>query len=128
MEEIMKRRISALVGILFCAVAFPLTVWADSKTYTPPAEKGEIWIVVRHKKSFPPGKTNVSVRWGSWSKSGRFDASAGRYSYEGIVIRLNHKKNDSVPLTVSTDGSIVNVYQGGEPSQKGNSVWQYQEW
>lgn len=114
--------------IVAALAALPVATFADSQTYRPPAEKGSIYVVVRHKKSFPPMKTRISINWGRWSKSGTFDTAGWRYSREGFVIKLNHSKNDSVPLTVNTDGYIVTIYQGQPPSQKGNKLWEYVEW
>lgn len=124
----MKRKLLTTFVMLFTLVALPVTILAESQTWSPPARVGKIYIIIRHKKSFPPTKTNVSVRWGKWSKSGTFDAAGWRYSREGFIIRLDHKKNDSVPLTVSTSGTIVQIYQGEPPAQKGDSLWESTEW
>ncbi len=124
----MSKKILSVFMIMLSIAVVPVAMFADSQSYTPPPEKGTIYVIVRHKKSFPPMKTNVSIRWGSWSRSGKFDAAGWRYSREGFVIKLDHRKNDSVPLSVNTDGSIVRIYQGGPPSQKGDSLWEYAEW
>ncbi len=128
----MKRKLIALMGILFCLSAIPTNVLADSRPFTPPAEKGKIYIIVRFGQTsgIVPKDTKISIKWGSWQKSGAFNSGGGRTPKEGYVIRLDHKKNDSVPMTVTTtsDTSIQDIYQGGEPSQKGNSDWHYAEW
>ena len=123
-----KKCLFSALFVWLIIAAVPVATFADSQVYSPPPQKGNIFIVVRHKKSFPPMKTRTSVRWGSWSKSGTFDAAGWRYSREGFVIRLDHKKNDSVPITVNADGSIMSIYQGEPPSQSGDKLWEYVEW
>lgn len=124
----MKRKFLSLMVSLVLTTLLPLNVWADSRTYTPPAEKGQIWIVIRHRKPYPPMDTKVSVNWGKWSKSASINPGGFRSSYDGVVIQLKHSKNDSVPLTVSTDGSIVSIFQGDAPSEASDSNWQKQSW
>lgn len=126
--EKMNKKLIATLGILVCLLAIPTVVWADTQTFHPPAEKGYIWVIIQHKKSFPPMDTKVSIKWGKWSKEASFSAARFRYSYEGVVIRLTHSKDDSVPLTVSTDGTIVNIYQGDKPSQSGSKTWDSKNW
>jgi hypothetical protein len=128
----MMRKMLVFLGIVFCFVAVPLTVWAGSQTFTPPAEKGKIYVIVRFggTSGIVPKDVKINIKWGSWQKSGAFNSGGGRTPKEGFVIRLDHKKNDSVPLTVTTsaEGNIDNIYQGGEPSQKSSGNWHYVEW
>lgn len=128
----MKRKLSVFLGILYCLAAVPLAVLADSRTYTPPAEKGKVYVIVSFAgaSNVVPKDVRVSVKWGSWQKSGAFNSGGGRTPKEGVIIRLNHTKNDSVPLTVtaSSEARIDNIYQGGEPSQKLSGRWHYVEW
>jgi len=128
----MMRKVLVFLGIIFCFVAVPLTVWADSRTYTPPAEKGKIYVIVRFggASGIVPKDIKVNIKWGGWQKSGAFNSGGGRTPKKGFVIRLDHKKNDSIPITVtvSGEGRIDNIYQGGEPSQKSDGDWHYTEW
>ncbi len=128
----MKRKLIAAIGILFCLLAVPATIRADTETFTPPAEKGKIYIIVRFGQTsgIVPKDVRVSIKWGGWNRSGTFNSGGGRTPKDGFVIRLNHTKNDSIPLTVTTssDANIERIYQGGEPSQKGNGNWHYAEW
>ncbi len=128
----MKRKLIAIFGILFCLLAIPTTVRADTQTWTPPAEKGKIYVIVRFGQTsgIVPKNVKVNIKWGGWQKSGTFHSGGGRTPKKGFVIRLDHKKNDSIPLTVTTtsDARIERIYQGGEPSQKGNGDWHYEEW
>jgi len=99
----------------------PLTTLADKRNYTPPAQTGDIYIVVRYKQTFGPQPTQVSIFWGNWKKSGTFKPPAkllfpGSGVPEGIVIKLRHSKKDSVQLTVESDGSVEYVSQGDPPS------------
>jgi hypothetical protein len=120
------------LGIVFCFVAIPLTAWADSRTYPPPPQKGKIYVIVRFggASGIVSKDIKVNIRWGSWQRNGAFNSGGGRTPKEGFVIRLNHTKNDSTPLTVtvSGEGRIQDIYQGGEPSQKSNGNWHYAEW
>lgn len=128
----MKRKILVFFGVVYCLLAVPLAVLADSQTYTPPAEKGKIYVLINFAgaSGIVPKDLKVSVKWGGWQKSGAFNSGGGRTPKDGVIIRLNHTKNDSVPLTVSTsaEGSIANIYQGGEPSQRSSGNWHYVEW
>jgi hypothetical protein len=127
----MKRKITALVGILLCAIGLPLTVWADSRTYRPPAKRGTIYVVVDFKdynsRDFYP-KTTVSVKWGSFSRTKKF-GTATTIRTAGVVITLRHTKDDSVPLTVETDGRILSIQQSDSPPSQWNSgMYQKDNW
>lgn len=126
----MKTRILVVVVIAFCVAALPLTTLAESRTWTPPAEKGNVYVIVRFTKGggVLPQDTNVSVRWGSWSKSGRFNPGGDTLPKYGFVIKLRHTKNDSVPLTVSTDGRIENIYQGDPPAEWSSGTYHIKNW
>ncbi len=102
----MKPKISAFT-VLFCVLALPLAVWADTQTRTPPPKKGVIFVVIRYKEYSSRTirhSTNVSITWGSYSRSKHFSTSAS--GTVGVVIRLRHDNNDSVPMTVDTEGQI----------------------
>ncbi|MBK8149539.1 MAG: hypothetical protein IPK58_15395 [Acidobacteria bacterium] len=124
----MNQKTLAVVLILFCLLAVPMTAFGESRTFRPPAEKGYVWVVVKHRKMYPPMDTTISIQWGRFSKQASINAGCFRYSCEGVVIRLTHSKNDSVPMTVTTDGSIVTIYQGEAPSQASNKNWQSKNW
>lgn len=126
----MKRKLLAVALISFCLAALPATVLADSRTFSPPSEKGTIYVVVRFTKGLGvlPQDTNVSIRWGNWSKSGRFNPGGGRTGKYGFVISLRHTKNDSIPLTVSTDGTITSIYQGSAPSEWSSGNYHTANW
>ncbi len=114
----------------------------------PPAQKGDIYVVINHKEgsNFMNNSvedTKVSVSWGAYHKSevrkvpkqtdqlysiknfghvARRWAEKNRFEpgvpYKGFVLHIEHKKNDSVLLTVSTDGKIIKgPYQGSIPPE-----------
>lgn len=127
----MKRKIIALFGVLFCAAAMPLTIWADTQTYNPPPRKGIIYVVVKFKaynsKDLYP-KTTVSVKWGNFSRTKRY-GTAMTIRTAGVVIALRHTNNDSVPLTVETDGEIQSIQQRDSPPAQWNSgMYQKDSW
>lgn len=119
-----------------CAVLvflLPLTALADRRTYKPPAEKGDVYIVVRYKQGFGPQPTQVSVSWGNWQKSANFSPPKklllpGSGVPEGIVIKLRHSKNDSVEMSIESNGSIEYVSQGSAPGAWSQKEYQQVSW
>jgi hypothetical protein len=103
---------------------FPIEEYSDTnaksamsmRCYKPPAKKGDIWAVFmcNADNSGLCKDTQVTVTWGSWSKSGT--VTGKKFPWWGVVFHLNHSKNDSYQLCVSTDGLWVSgPYQGGRP-------------
>ncbi|GAK52334.1 hypothetical protein U14_03585 [Candidatus Moduliflexus flocculans] len=94
--------------------------------YTPPAKKGDIYAVF-HCYSDPKDwrssckDTNVTVTWGNWKKSGKI---TGSKFWWGVVFHLEHKKNDSYQLCLTTDGYPM-IRQ---PYQTGGGVERPLEW
>ncbi len=119
--------------MMFCVLALPLTVLANSQSFTPPAEKGTIYVIMKYRQTFGPQATQISINWGAYSNSdtinppqkGLFPGSAVP---EGFVIRLKHKKADSIRLDASSNGYIQNIYQGGEPSECSRKEWKCINW
>jgi hypothetical protein len=130
----MTRKPIAFTTMIFCILALPLTVWADSRTYTPPPRKGTIYVIVRFVNNDGIGivgqNTSVSVRWGNWNMNGTWSPGTRRTPKDGVVISLKHSKDDSVPLTVntSTHGRIMNVYQGDPPGEWSDGNWYKVSW
>lgn len=113
-------KFTALISTILIFL-LPLVALADRRTYRPPAEKGDIYIVVRYKQGFGPQPTRVSVSWGNWQRSGTFSPPKklllpGSGVPEGIVIKLRHSKNDSIEMSIESNGSIEYVNQGSPPS------------
>jgi hypothetical protein len=118
-----------LSTLFFVATA----AWAATVTYTPPAQTGTIYTVINYRRSLGVAvSTNVTVKWGTFSRSGKFSApstSCGLATNSGIVLVLRHTAADSVPLTLTTDGSIVRgPYQGSAPSQLGAPCYVRVDW
>ncbi len=118
----MKRKLIATIGILFCLLAAPANIWADSRRYTPPTEKGTVYIVIKYRQTAGPQPTKVTISWGGWKLNETFDPPktqmlAGNCCPEGFVIVLKHKKNDSIPIDINTNGNIRDVYQGNAPAE-----------
>jgi hypothetical protein len=116
------RPLLAAMGIwpLYSSVAL-----ADSRSYRPPAQTGDVYIVINYKKtSLRTETTNVTVSWGRYRRGGSVSPPqipAGRaLSAKGFVFHLRHTKNDSKSMTVETDGRMIQgPYQGGPPQVSG---------
>jgi hypothetical protein len=82
----------------------------SSKGYRPPSVPGDIYIVAR--KTSKGQLSYIKVEWGEWQLKEPIEV----IGKEGIVLRLKHTKPDSYPLTVTTDGEILDLkqYQNGE--------------
>ena len=100
------------------------TVIADTQTYEPPPEKGDVYVIINKTKFKKIVK--LSVKWGKWYKSEKIDLS----NHDGLVLHLNHFDNDSFPLTVITEGKIVNNYpiQSVNPPEEWNNKRYRKEW
>ena len=127
----MKKQMVAFVGVLFCFTIIPLTVWADSKSYKPPPKRGIIYVVIRFKpynsRDLYP-KTVVKLNWGNYSNSKRY-GTATTIRTVGVVIALRATKDDSIPLTVETDGIIVSIKQSdAPPSELSSGNYQKDSW
>ncbi|MGI8883903.1 MAG: hypothetical protein ACR2IA_06635 [Pyrinomonadaceae bacterium] len=128
----MKNKILATI-MIFVTLTFPLTVFADRKSYKPPAEKGTVYVIVKFRQGFGPQPTNISINWGNYNRSetikpplkGLFPGSG---IPEGFVIKLRHTKNDSIELGAESDGSIQNIYQGSEPGECSKGEWKCISW
>ncbi|MCA1635388.1 MAG: hypothetical protein LC802_17295 [Acidobacteria bacterium] len=132
------RRTILLVTVVAALIAATVVVFADSRNYTPPAEKGDIYVVVRYRTAGSMGgmyaqRTSLSVAWGRFNRSGSVNPPQvlpGRaIAAKGFVLKLRHTKNDSVQLTVETDGRIVQgPYQGAPPSEWNDGDYKRVEW
>lgn len=128
-------KLNKFTAIISAVLVFllPLSALADRRNYRPPAEKGYVYIVVRYRQTFGPQPTQVSVSWGNWQKSGNFSPPKklllpGSGVPEGIVIKLRHSKNDSIEMTVESNGSINYVSQGDPPSAWNQKEYEKVNW
>lgn len=131
----MKKTYLHIALFLVICLFVTLSGLADSKRYTPPPQKGEIYVVINYKRGAlnAAATTKVTVKWGDFNKSGSVTPPKvlpGRaLSAKGFVLRLSHKKDDSVPLTVETDGRIINgPYQGTPPAEWKSSDYKQVSW
>jgi hypothetical protein len=114
-------------------LAVSLLAIAATRTYTPPAETGQVYTIIKYKVGGigTASPTALSVKWGSWNKGGIItppSLGSGAYTL-GFVLKLNHVKKDSVPLTVATDGTIIGgPVQGGPPPEWNTKGWQQVSW
>lgn len=128
----MKKQICSLLLTAVLLLSLPINLWADSSRYTPPAEKGDIYIVIEFKGQFPRKQpTSVNISWGNWSRNRTVNPKSfvlPNNIPEGFVIHLRHTKNDSIPIEVSTEGRIISIYQGNPPSQWNKKGWSQENW
>lgn len=108
-------------------------VWGASMIYTPPARTGTIYTVINYKRVFGTTvNTSLSVAWGAYRRNGSISAPTGSCSQStlaGFVLKLQHTKADSIPLTVSTDGTFVRgPYQGTAPAEANHACYKVVSW
>ena len=109
------------------AAFVPLATQANTRNYTPPPRKGIIYIIVQFKPYSSQDQlrmnetTKISVKWGSWSRSGSY--GRGRFSLQqktGFIITLRHTKDDAIPMVVDSEGYIEEVKQLDSPPRQWN--------
>lgn len=68
------KRILIVALTFFMLLASAIVAAGDSQTYNPPAERGEIYVVVRYRLGGMGGiyaqPTSLSVSWGAFRKNG----------------------------------------------------------
>jgi hypothetical protein len=92
---------------------------------------GDIWVVIKYKSlTGAAEKTDVKVQWGAQSLSRSVSPPTCFKDFpQGFVLRMPHKKADSVKLTLTTTGSIlVKPIQGPAPSQWTAKCWTQVVW
>lgn len=128
----MKQQTCLLLLTAVFVFLSPVNLWAETRRYTPPPEKGYVYIVIEFKGQFPRKQsTNVSISWGRWSKNKTVNPKTfvlPNNIPEGFVILLRHTKNDSIPIEVNTNGKILTIYQGNPPSQWDKKGWSQEKW
>lgn len=127
-----------VIAVLSLVLLTPFVVaFADSQSYTPPPQRGEIYVVVRYRLGGMGGMyaqpTSLSVSWGAFRKSGTIrppQVGPGRaMGARGFVLKLRHTKNDSVELSVGTDGRVTQgPYQGSPPGEWSDGDYIHVEW
>ena len=134
----LSRRLALSMGVLVLLNVLTLLVLADTRSYTPPPEKGDIYVVIRYKTAgsmggMYPQDTRVSINWGGYRRSEVIKPPKilpGRaIAAKGFVLKLRHTKNDSITMTVDTDGQIINgPYQGAPPREWNDRDFDRKPW
>ncbi len=117
-----KLPILALLLILAASTAYSARRAAISRAYfTPPPTPGVIYTVIDFARSSGTAQaTVVNVEWGSASRritvAAPYRGVCSETTPSGFVLKLRHPRPDSVPLTVTTTGTLVRgPYQGDVP-------------
>lgn len=125
--------LSFLLSMVFVSL-LPSNIWAETRRYTPPPQRGDIYMVIRYKayNSRDLGlktSTTVNVSWGSYKRKRQVSRPAFNVQAQGFVLKLRHLNNDSVEMTVETDGTFITVpYQGNPPPQWNDDNFKKEEW
>lgn len=124
-------RIQGLAAAVLLALLVPVTAGAGaSVTFTPPPQPGDIFTVIDYSRdgSGQAQTTSVSESSGARHRSitvGSPYASCSRSLPAGIVVRFRHFTADSVPVTITTTGTIVRgPFQGGMPPEAAHRCYQ----
>jgi hypothetical protein len=94
--------------------------WKDRASFVPPSEPGKIFVVINYDRSSGSNQgTFVNVSWGSASRKLAVPPPYQRCAdavNAGFVVRMRHPTSDSVPMTITTTGTIVRgPYPGDIP-------------
>ena len=116
-----KLMLSIALATIVCAA--PKAFADDTRTETPPAEPGDIYIIFHYAKNVfgSIADTWVTVDWGGYSHTDSYQPSwwstaCGIPENCEFVIKLRHRSSDQIPLTVRTNGQILEgPYQGSAP-------------
>jgi hypothetical protein len=89
--------------------------------FTPPAEPGVIYTVINFDRAGGRAQpTYVNLVWGDVHRQLVVNPpyrTCAETPAAGIVFKLRHPRPDSVPLTLSTTGTVVQgPYQGDVPA------------
>jgi hypothetical protein len=117
-----KLSILALLLILTAATAFAgRRSVAAAVSFTPPAEPGVIFTVINFARASGKAQaTIVNVDWGLASRrvvaSPPYRGVCAETTPSGFVLKMRHPRPDTVPMTITTTGTIVRgPYQGDIP-------------
>ena len=118
MSKHLSFKLTVLLLVLAASAAFGVRY--ASFRFTPPAEAGVIYTVINFDRAGDRAQpTYVNLVWGNVRRQ-LVVAPPYRACAEtpaaGIVFKLRHPRPDSVPLTISTNGTVVRgPYQGDVP-------------
>ena len=113
--------ILSLMFVVACCGSDPEPEPYNIRHYTPPPTTGDVYVVIDKKND----QIYLSAVWGPWEREEKIDLS----NYDGLVLHLKHLKNDSVQLTIKTDGAFVKKpYQGEAPAEWDNEQYMNITW
>jgi hypothetical protein len=118
MSKHLPFKLTVLLLVLAASAAFGVRY--ASFRFTPPAEAGVVYTVINFDRASDRAQPMyVNLVWGSVRRQ-LVVAPPYRTCAEtpaaGIVLKLRHPRPDSVPLTISTTGTVVrSPYRGDVP-------------
>jgi hypothetical protein len=120
----------ALLLILTAATAFAARrSVATSASFTPPAQPGVVYTVIDFPRASGRAQSAVvNVDWGLASRrvviGAPYRGACSTTTPSGFVLKLRHPRPDTVPLTITTTGTIVRgPYQGDVPLEVLNACY-----
>jgi len=120
----------ALLLILTAATAFAARQSvATSASFTPPPQAGVIYTVINFPRASGLAQAAVvNVEWGLASRreviGAPYRGACSSTTPSGFVLKLRHPRPDTVPLTITTTGTIVRgPYQGDVPLELLNACY-----
>ncbi|MCB2263660.1 MAG: hypothetical protein LGR52_12120 [Candidatus Thiosymbion ectosymbiont of Robbea hypermnestra] len=99
-------------AVLLFGLLFVTTAHADTRTYKPPPEVGEIYVVI--DKTLVKKIIEVSIKWGDYKDSKEINLAG----HDGCICVWQHMQPDSWPLEIRTNGKIINGPEQGVPLSK----------
>lgn len=113
----------ALLLILTAATAFAARRQQQAATaaFTPPPEPGVIYTIIDFPRASGLAQgAIVNIDWGRASRKvvvgAPYRGICAETTPSGFVLKMRHPRPDSVPLTITTNGTIVREpYQGDIP-------------
>jgi hypothetical protein len=119
----------ALLLIASASVAFAGRRAFSTANFTPPPEPGVIFTVIDFARASGRAQgTVVNVEWGSASRKVTavppYRGLCVTSTPSGFVLKLRHPRPDSVPMVITTTGTIVRgPYQGDPPLELLNACY-----
>jgi hypothetical protein len=123
-EETPMRKLTFILALLLLSAApeaFAARQRLAKTTFTPPPEPGVIFVVIDYARAGGLAQgTVVNVDWGRASRrvtvAAPYHGTCSETTPAGFVLKLRHPTSDSVPMTLTTTGTIVREpYQGDPP-------------
>lgn len=113
------------LGLALLLIAIAPAAFARQRpakaVFTPPPEPGVIFVVIDFARASGIAQgTTVDVSWGNASRKvvagAPYHGPCSETTPAGFVLKMRHPRPDSVPMTITTNGTIVRApYQGDPP-------------